>query len=101
METSNPTGFREKQINVVSLADVGFLASHRRCGPSISIQQLFSPQPTPNLHDCEGPAVRHLTACLPEHGNVLQDPHAQIDHCQILVAVSCTSQLHVQHDQQT
>ena len=80
METSNPTGFLEKQINVVSLADVGFLASHRRCGPSISIQQLFSPQPTPNLHDCEGPAVRHLTACLPELGNVLQDPHAQIDH---------------------
>ena len=80
METSNPTGFLEKQINVVSLADVGFLASHRRCGPSISIQQLFSPQPTPNLHDCEGPAVRHLTACLPELGNVLQDPHAQIDY---------------------
>ena len=65
-------------LDVVSLADVGFLASHRRCGPSV--QQLFSPQPAPNLHDCEGPAVRHLTACLPELGNVLQDPHAQIDH---------------------
>ena len=65
-------------LDVVSLADVGFLASHRRCGPSI--QQLFSPQPAPNLHHCEGPAVRHLTACLPELGNVLQDPHAQIDH---------------------
>ena len=65
-------------LDVVSLADVGFLASHRRCGPSI--QQLFSPQPAPNLHDREGPAVRHLIACLPEFGNVLQDPHAQIDH---------------------
>ena len=59
-------------LDVVSLADVGFLASHRRCGPSI--HQLFSPQPAPNLHDCEGPAVRHLTACLPELGSILQDP---------------------------
>ena len=37
-------------LDVVSLADVGFLASHRRCGPSI--HHLFSPQPAPNLHDC-------------------------------------------------
>ena len=69
-------------LDVVSLADVGFLVSHRRCGPSI--QQLFSPQPAPNLHDCEGPAVRHLTACLPELGSILQDPHVQIDYKTIL-----------------
>jgi len=62
-------------LDVVSLADIGFLASYRRCGPSI--QQLFCPQPA---HDCEGPAVRHLTACLPEFGNVLQNPLAQIDY---------------------
>ena len=69
-------------LDVVSLPDLGFLASHRRCSPHI--HQLLGSQPAPNLYKCEGPAVQHLTACLPDMASVFRDPQAQVDHKTVL-----------------
>ena len=41
-------------LDVVSLADLGFLSSPRRCGPDI--QQLVGPLQRHILHEREGPA---------------------------------------------
>ena len=55
-------------LEVVSLADLGFLVSHRRCASHIH----------------EESAIQHLAACLPVLAPSFRDPQSQIDHRDVL-----------------
>ena len=69
-------------LEVVSLADLGFLVSHRRCASHI--QELLPGIWSSTSHACEEPAIQHLAACLPVLAPSFRDPQSQIDHRGVL-----------------
>eukprot|EP00438_Fugacium_kawagutii_P000312 Skav205273 [mRNA] locus=scaffold1841:208849:211374:- [translate_table: standard] len=69
-------------MDVVSLADVGFLASHRQCIGHI--QELLPGFPSSFASTYEGPAIQHLAACLPLLASSFHDPLAPIAHRDVM-----------------
>jgi hypothetical protein len=69
-------------LEVVSLADLGFLVSHRRCASHI--QELLPGIWSSTSHACEEPAIQHLAACLPVLAPSFRDPQSQIAHRDVL-----------------
>ena len=69
-------------LDIVSLADIAFLAAHRRAVPHV--QKLVPMIPEQILRACEGPSVQHLGACLPQFAPLFRDPAAFVNHRDVL-----------------
>ena len=69
-------------LDIVSLADITFLAAHRHAVPHV--QEHVPMIPEQILRACEGPSVQHLGACLPQLAPTFRDPAAFVNHRGVL-----------------